>query len=245
MCVVPARLASSRFPGKPLVLIDGLPMVVRSARRALEAGCFEQVVVATEDPEIVEVCTSHGLDVLLTPAFSTGTDRVAWVAAQLGCAWVVNLQGDEPVFPLSLLRELCGRIPTDPAALWTAADLRLPAADLDDRDVVKILLGPEGHGEASALDFHRDGAQALSGRGVAAVHVGVYAGSAQAFARFAGLPPTPRELERGIEPLRALDAGMPVKAVVGKWMRVAVDRMEHISRVLDHLHSRGESDANR
>ena len=243
--MVPARLASSRFPGKPLVPIDGLPMVVRSARRALDAGCFERVVVATEDPEIVEVCTAHGLDAVLTPAFPTGTDRVAWVAAQADFAWVLNLQGDEPVFPLALLRELCERMPTDPTALWTAADLHLPAADLDDRDVVKILLGPEHRGEASALDFHRDGAQALSGGGVAAVHVGVYAGSARAFARFAGLPPTARELERAIEPLRALDAGMPVKAVVGKWKRVAVDRMEHISRVLDHLHSRGESDANR
>ena len=97
----------------------------------------------------------------------------------------------------------------------------------------------------SAHDFHRDGRDALESVGFAAVHVGVYAGSAQAFARFSSLEPSARERSRAIEPLRALDAGMDVKAVLGKWKRVAVDRMEHISRVLDHLHHRGESDANR
>lgn len=245
MCVVPARMASSRFPGKPLVAIDGLPLVVRSARRALDAACFERVVVATEDPEIVEVCRSHGLDALLTPSFPTGTDRVAWAALRLRCAWVVNLQGDEPLFPLSLLRDLVRCIPSDPDALWTAADLDLSTEDVTDPDVVKILLGSNREGHARAVDFHREGLEALDGKGVAAVHVGVYAGSTQAFARFSALEPSARERSRAIEPLRALDAGMTVKAVLGKWKRVAVDRMEHISRVLDHLHSRGESDANR
>lgn len=244
MCVVPARMASSRFPGKPLVDLDGVPMVVRSARRALEAGCFQHVVVATEDPEIVEVCRSHGLETLLTPSFPTGTDRVAWAALRIGCGWVVNLQGDEPLFPLSLLRDLVACLPSDPSALWTAADLELPPGDLDDTDVVKIFLGPPHDGIARAEDFHREGRERPETGGMAAVHVGVYAGSLQAFARFSALEPSARELHRAIEPLRALDAGMAVKAVVGKWKRVAVDRMEHISKVLDQLH-RGESDANR
>lgn len=220
-------------------------MVVRSARCAQDAGCFERVVVASEDREIVEVCRSHGLEALLTPAFPTGTDRVAWVCQQLRCAWVVNLQGDEPVFPATLLRELVERIPTDAAALWTAADLDLAPEDLHDHDVVKILLGPASDGVAPGLDFHRDGSALDRKGGISAVHVGVYAGSTQAFERFSGLASSAREQARGIEPLRALDAGMTVKAVPGKWKRVAVDRMEHISRVLDHLHSRGESDANR
>lgn len=220
-------------------------MVVRSARCAQDAGCFERVVVASEDREIVEVCRSHGLEALLTPTFPTGTDRVAWVCQQLRCAWVVNLQGDEPVFPATLLRELAERILTDATALWTAADLELAPEEFQDPDVVKILLGPVSDGVAPGLDFHRDGSALDRRGGTSAVHVGVYAGSTQAFARFSGLASSAREQARGIEPLRALDAGMPVKAVPGKWKRVAVDRMEHISRVLEHLHSRGESDANR
>ena len=151
-CIVPARMASSRFPGKPLVDIGGLPLVVRSARRALDARCFERVVVATEDQVVVDVCRAHGLETILTPSFPTGTDRVAWAARESSAPWVLNLQGDEPVFPLELLRDLCGLLPTDPTALWTAADLGLDEAGRIDEDVVKI----EGTTTLEVLDEVRD-----------------------------------------------------------------------------------------
>lgn len=232
VCVVPARMDSSRFPGKPLVDIAGRPLVVRSAQRALAAECFSQVVVASEDEAIIEVCAAHGLATLLTPPFSTGTDRVAWAAQQLGAPWVVNLQGDEPIFPLPLLRELCALLPTDPAALWTAADTGLTETDRIDDDVVKIELG-EGD-PAEALDFFRELPADARDRNFA-VHVGVYGGSLQALTRFASLPVPPIEIDRRIEPLRALMAGMPVRARKGHWSRAAIDRKEHISTVLDLL----------
>lgn len=151
-------MASSRFPGKPLVDIGGVPLVIRSARRALAANCFAQVVVATEDPIIAEVCTAHGLASILTPTFPTGTDRVAWAAQQLNAPWVLNLQGDEPVFPLDLLRDLCDLLPTDPSALWTAADNGLTEADRLNEDVVKIELDPTLSSAAlrdARLDFQK------------------------------------------------------------------------------------------
>ncbi len=234
-CVVPARMASTRFPGKPLVDIGGLPMVVRSARRALEANCFARVVVATEDQVVVDACAAHGLESIRTPTFPTGTDRVAWAAAQLNAPWVLNLQGDEPVFPLDLLRDLCVLLPTDPDALWTAADTNLSDADRRDEDVVKIELTPGASDEqniADALDFFR----LLPADGAArrwAVHVGVYGGSQAALARFAALPVPAAETERRIEPLRALAHGQRVRARVGTWTRAAIDRKEHISLVLD------------
>ncbi len=262
-------MASSRFPGKPLVDIGGVPLVVRSARRARQAGCFSRVVVATEDPEIVAVANSHGFESLLTPTFPTGTDRVAWAVEHLGCAWAVNLQGDEPLFPLDLLCSLAAALPSDPEALWTAADLALSAEDGRDEDIVKILLArsadrwstpdrwsslsrpadplaagldefgtPDPRADRQALDFHRVLPADLAGD--PAVHVGVYAGSAAAFARFAGLPPSDLEQTRRIEPLRALGARMRVRALVGKWNRVAVDRVEHISMVLHVLKQQGE-----
>ena len=144
-CIVPARMGSSRFPGKPLFDVGGLPLVVRSARRALAANCFDRVVVATEDAVIVDACTHFGLECILTPSFPTGTDRVAWAAQELGAPWVLNLQGDEPVFPLDLLRDLCALLPTDPDALWTAADLALDAHGVVDEDVVKIQLEPDSY----------------------------------------------------------------------------------------------------
>lgn len=236
VCVVPARMASSRFPGKPLVDIAGVPLVVRSARRAIAAECFSRVVVATEDREIVEVCGNHGLEAILTPGFPTGTDRVAWAAVKLNAEWVLNLQGDEPLFPIELLRELAQRLPTDAHVLWTAADLALSDADRSDPDVVKIRIGPGD--PADALDFQRS-IPTDSVEGPWAVHVGVYGGSRETLSRFAALPPPPRELERRIEPLRALAHGMGVRVKTGHWTRAAVDRREHISTVLDELKREG------
>lgn len=218
---------------------------MRSARRGLRAGCFARVVVASEDREIVDVARGFGLEALLTPVFETGTDRVAWAGRALGARHVVNLQGDEPVFPLDLLRELAAMVPTDPGALWTAADLALSDAERVDDDVVKIVLEPVD-GDApdarterirSAFDFHRS--LPPSCRGEIAVHVGVYAGSVALLERFGGLARTDLERARRIEPLRALEAGIAVRAVAGRWDRAAVDRKEHISRVLDVLR-RGE-----
>lgn len=268
VCVVPARMSSSRFPGKPLVDIDGIPLVVRSAQRGRDAECFERVVIASEDREIVTVAREHGFEALLTPSFETGTDRVAWAGRELGARHVVNLQGDEPLFPLDLLRDLARRLPSDPDALWTAADLGLTEDDRADEDVVKILLGtskplvegirdlPSSAGLASpvpcrrvsstavdrldhrtALDFHRVLPPGIEGD--LAVHVGVYAGSTALLGRFSDLPQTDRERSRRIEPLRALDHGIAVRAVIGRWDRAAVDRKEHISRVLEVLR-RGE-----
>jgi len=231
-CIVPARMASTRFPGKPLVDIGGVPMVVRSAQRAIAADCFANIVVATEDQAIVDVCEAHGLETILTPSFPTGTDRVAWAAQELAAPWVLNLQGDEPVFPLDLLRDLCRLLPTDPAALWTAADTGLTESDRTDNDVVKIEL--EDGDPARALDFFRELPADARTRNFA-IHVGVYGGSLQALARFARLPVPQIETDRRIEPLRALVAGMPVRARRGSWSRAAVDRMEHVQLVLDNL----------
>lgn len=239
-------MASSRFPGKPLVDLDGLPMVVRSAMRGRDAGCFERVVIATEDREIVDVARAHGFEALLTPSFETGTDRVAWAGRALGASQVVNLQGDEPLFPLDLLRSLARLLPTDPDALWTAADLGLDEMGIDDDDVVKIVLDPHPDGGSTeevhplrAIDFHRHLPEVVP-EGRIAVHVGVYAGSVELLGRFAGLPQTDLERFRRIEPLRALANGIAVRAIPGKWDRAAVDRKEHISRVLDVLRTRGE-----
>ena len=223
-------MSSSRFPGKPLVDVGGVPLVVRSARRAVAAGCFQRVVVATEDPEIVRACEAHGLEARLTPVFPTGTDRVAWTARELSFPFAVNLQGDEPVFPLDLLRDLARLVASDPDSLWTAADLALTGSDIADPDVVKILLGPGD--PADALDFHRELPEPPP-PGIPAVHVGVYGGSSEALSRFAGLPRPPSEETRKIEPLRALAHGMRVRTRTGRWARAAVDRREHISRVLD------------
>lgn len=238
VCVVPARMASTRFPGKPLVEILGVPLVVRSARRALAAGCFQRVVVATEDEAIAQVCTTHGIPSLLTPIFPTGTDRVAWAGKELGARWILNLQGDEPVFPLDLLRKLAHRLPEDPTALWTASDTHLEPEAVRDPDVVKVVSDPARPDRAE--DFRREIPNELQGRNWM-VHVGVYGGSVEALSRFSALSAPPEETERRIEPLRALAHGMPVILETGSWARAAIDRMEHISGVLPLIEREGDN----
>jgi 3-deoxy-manno-octulosonate cytidylyltransferase (CMP-KDO synthetase) len=229
-CILPARLSSTRFPGKPLALVAGVPLVVRAARQALAAGCFARVAVACEDREIASVCGECGIEALVTPQFPTGTDRVAWAARQMGSQWVVNLQGDEPLFPPEVLTEIVKLLPSCPEALWTCAEgSPLTEEDLTDPDIVKIRLEDLTGTVTEALDFHR----ALPPELVAAsrVHVGLYAGRREVLERFASLPQTAREEARRIEPLRALDNGMRVRALVRDIPRIAVDRPEHIDQV--------------
>lgn len=229
-CILPARLGSSRFPGKPLVLIAGIPLVVRAARCALAARCFSRVVVACEDELIAETCRAWGIDALVTPAFPTGTDRVAWAAGRIGSQWVVNLQGDEPVFPTDVLTEIVKLLPTAPGALWTCAEAQPLCADnLTDPDIVKICLEDPATGVSAAFDFHRELPFDLIA--TSRIHVGLYAGRREVLERFASLAQTPREEARRIEPLRALDHSIPVRALVRAMPRVAVDRPEHITQV--------------
>lgn len=229
-CILPARMGSSRFPGKPLVEIAGIPLVVRAARVASGAGCFARVLVACEDEVIASTCRAWGIEALVTPPFPTGTDRVAWAAGQLGSEWVVNLQGDEPVFPSAILTEIVQLLPTDPDALWTCAeDAPLAEAELADPDVVKICLSEPDAVVSAASDFHRELPTDLVG--TARVHVGLYAGRREVLERFAALAQTPREEVRRIEPLRALDHGIAVRALVRDMPRVAVDRPEHVAQV--------------
>lgn len=229
-CILPARLGSSRFPGKPLVPIAGIPLVVRATRCALAARCFSRVLVACEDEAIAETCRAWGIEALTTPPFPTGTDRVAWAAGRIGSQWVVNLQGDEPVFPTEVLTEIVKLLPTAPDALWTCAEAQpLSAGDLTDPDIVKICLEDPAAEVSGAFDFHRELPPDL----VAAsrIHVGLYAGRTEVLERFASLAQTPREEARRIEPLRALDHGIPVRALVRAMPRVAVDRPEHVAQV--------------
>ncbi|MEN9352995.1 MAG: hypothetical protein RL318_320 [Fibrobacterota bacterium] len=229
-CLLPARLSSSRFPGKPLALIAGVPLVVRAAGCALAARCFSKVVVVCEDEEIAEVCRQWGIDSLVTPVFPTGTDRVAWAAGQLDSQWVVNLQGDEPVFPSGILTEIVKLLPTDPDALWTCAEAKgLTTEDLTDPDIVKICLEDPAREVSGAFDFHRELPADLVA--TSRIHVGLYAGRCEVLERFASLAQTPREEARRIEPLRALDNGMAVRALVRDMPRLAVDRPEHVAQV--------------
>jgi 3-deoxy-manno-octulosonate cytidylyltransferase (CMP-KDO synthetase) len=220
--VIPARYASSRLPGKPLLALAGKPLLQWVHERALGCGALE-VLVATDDARIAEVARGFGAQVVLTAAHhETGTDRIAEVARLAGWsndAVVVNLQGDEPLMPAQLVRQVAALL-----ARHESADIATLAAQLDsvtallDPNVVKVVTTPQGRAlyfSRAPIPWDRDSAtQGLSSQvSVAGArrHIGLYAYRVSALQRLAALPPTPLERLERLEQLRALEHDMDIR----------------------------------
>jgi 3-deoxy-manno-octulosonate cytidylyltransferase (CMP-KDO synthetase) len=231
LAVIPARWASTRFPGKPLALLAGRPMVLHVVDACRRAGVFGEVIVATEDPRIAEVVRTAGARAELTRAdHATGTDRVAEVAARLpgdGRGVVVNVQGDEPLVDPGALRALVGAF--DEATVEMATLVR-PLAE-EERpllQVVKAVLDVRGDAlyfSRADLPVSRDGAPVQRW-----AHLGLYGYRRQTLGRLAGLPPTPLERAESLEQLRALEHGIPIRCVRTESRSLGVDTPEDLAR---------------
>ncbi len=211
--VIPARLASTRLPNKPLAEIAGVTMIERVWRQAVAAR-LGPVLVAAAEPEIVAIITRAGGRAVLTdPALASGSDRVfaalEEVDPQRAHDVVVNLQGDLPALDPALIRtvaELLAATGSDIATLAAEID---DAADFDNPSVVKPVVVWDAHGRVGrALYFTR--ARAPAGEGPLFHHIGIYAFRRAALARFVHLPPSPLERREKLEQLRALEAGMTI-----------------------------------
>lgn len=212
--VIPARLASTRLPNKPLADIGGVPMVVRVARRAQRSAAV-RVVVAADHNDIVQACTQHGIAALLTRAdHPSGSDRLAEACELMQLpddACVVNVQGDEPLIAPALIDAVAQLLYDRPyAAMGTAAHEIHTLADFQNPNVVKVVLDAR----AMALYFSRapmpwwrdgfaQGQQALP-EPKPLRHVGIYAYRAGFLRQFPQLPPAPIEQTEALEQLRAL-----------------------------------------
>jgi 3-deoxy-manno-octulosonate cytidylyltransferase (CMP-KDO synthetase) len=237
LVLIPARMAASRLPGKPLLDIAGLPMIVHVLRRATEAG-IGRVAVATDTVEIADVVTAHGFEAVMTSAdHPSGSDRIHEALNRLDPAGVVqtivNVQGDLPTIPpgdiLSAVRVL-----DDPAV-----DIATLATEIRKDDehtapsVVKLIGSPVGPQRLRSLYFTR--ATAPYGDGPRYHHIGLYAYRRQALARFVSLPPSVLELREKLEQLRALEAGMRIDAAIVDSVPLGVDTpadLETARRVL-------------
>jgi 3-deoxy-manno-octulosonate cytidylyltransferase (CMP-KDO synthetase) len=230
--LIPARYRASRFPGKPLAQIAGMPMIQRVWCGARGAKSLERVIVATDDARIAAACRDFGAEVALTRAdHASGTDRIAEVAAGLDCDVVVNVQGDEPLiegFAIDAVVEALAGDPDVPiATLVHAAD---PDAQ-NDPNRVKVVLDRRGRAlyfSRSAIPFVREGESLPR----CWQHVGLYAYRRDFLLRFTALPPTPAERSEGLEQLRALEHGYPIRcAVIEGWTSAAVDVPEDVALV--------------
>jgi 3-deoxy-manno-octulosonate cytidylyltransferase (CMP-KDO synthetase) len=214
--VIPARMAATRLPGKPLADINGIPMIVHVWRRAVEAK-LGHVLVAAGESEIAAAVRAAGGDAIVTPAnLKSGSDRVAAALALRDPAHhfsnVINLQGDLPTIdPLSIRRCLAG-LTNDTVDISTIATEILTEDDRANSNIVKAIapLGPDRE-----VAFARDFVRKLEPDHEAPFwhHIGIYAYKRAALERFVSLPQSPREKERSLEQMRALDNAMKIAVV--------------------------------
>ncbi|MGJ4993499.1 3-deoxy-manno-octulosonate cytidylyltransferase [Bradyrhizobium sp. HKCCYLS3077] len=216
LVLIPARMAATRLPGKPLLDIAGVPMIVQVLRRAQEAA-IGRVAVATDTPEIAAAVTAAGGEVVMTRAdHPSGSDRIYEAMCKLDPAGeaeiVVNLQGD---FPTIDPRSISDVLPPldDPAVDITtlAAEIHTEEESLNP-NVVKAVGSPLSGRRMRALYFTR--ATAPHGDGPRYHHIGLYAYRRAALERFVSLPPSPLEQQEKLEQLRALEAGMRIDVMV-------------------------------
>lgn len=231
VAVIPARFAASRFPGKPLTLISGLPMVQHVYARCVEARCFSQVVVATDDERIRATVTGFGGQAVMTsPTCASGTDRVAEVAVTLGlpaAAVLINVQGDEPAVHPESLQTLARTF--DDATVEMATLVRaLREEERANPNVVKAVLDEAGNAlyfSRADLPFQRDPTTTPLPR---YAHVGLYGYRARVLTRLAALAPTALEKTESLEQLRALGHGVRIACRVTAHPTQAVDSPEDV-----------------
>jgi 3-deoxy-manno-octulosonate cytidylyltransferase (CMP-KDO synthetase) len=232
--IIPARYASSRFPGKPLAEIAGKPMVVRVCERAAQSGAAA-VHVATDDERIARAVRSHGYAALMTRAdHASGTDRLAEAARTLGLPAehiVVNVQGDEPLIAPGLIRAVAERLGAEHgASIATACHAIHDAQALDNPNVVKVVLDARGHAlyfSRSRIPYPREGEAACYR------HAGIYAYRVGFLEQYAALAPAPLEQAEALEQLRALWHGHRIAVVVSESdVPPGVDTPEDLAAVL-------------
>lgn len=238
--VIPARLASTRLPEKPLRPILGRPLLEWVWSRVSAMGLFHRVVVATDSEKILTLCRTLGAEALLTdPGHISGTDRVAEVLRQNehgGYRVVVNIQGDEPLVEEAHLAEMIRLVTRGPWELSTCATPLRSTKSLHDPAVVKVARAADGRAlyfSRAGIPFRREGTPSdeVLSRPPFLRHVGVYAYRRDALFRWVSLPPSPLEEMERLEQLRALEAGMAMGVAVVDRAAPGVDTPEDLVRM--------------
>jgi len=231
--VIPARMASTRLPGKPLAEIAGAPMIVQVWRRAMEAA-IGPVIVAAAEAEIVDAVTAAGGRAVLTsPDLPSGSDRIAAALAVADPAGeaeiVVNVQGDLPTIDPGVIRDSLLPLADSAVDIATlAAEIRIEEERTNPNVVKAVVAWQQGGRIGRALYFTR--ATAPHGPGAHWHHIGLYAYRRPALTRFVGLTPSPLEQREKLEQLRALEAGMRIDVVAVNTVPLGVDTPEDLER---------------
>ena len=235
--LIPARMASTRLPGKPLASIHGEAMIVHVWRRAIEADIGPVLVAADDDRIVAAVAAAGGRAILTRPDHPSGSDRIFEAIGAFDPdgkhTIVVNVQGDLPTIEAHAVRAAAAALEADGVDIATLATPIIRAEERDDPSVVKAIGTEIAPGRLRALYFTR--AVAPWGDGPLYHHIGLYAYRREALARFVALPPSPLEKRERLEQLRALEAGMRIDIALVETAPLGVDTPADLERAREML----------
>ena len=232
LAVIPARWASSRFPGKPLANIVGVPMIQRVVKQAQKAKYITEVIVATDDSRIFDLVNKNGGVAIMTSAeHQSGTDRVAEVARDKDCDIVVNIQGDEPLIPPENIEKVIEPLIKDTSVSVTSLRILIQdPKDLWNRNITKVVVDNFDYAlyfSKAPIPWNRDDWSEDRPENLNSSlwfkHVGLYAYRKTFLMEYASLPLTPLEKMEKLEQLRILENGFPIKVVETKLDSTGVD----------------------
>ena len=229
--IIPARIGSKRFPKKILADIDGKPMVVHVAERAMQSKLLEKVILAIDSNEAKQVLSDFDLEIVMTSKdHLSGTDRVTEVVKGLDSAeLIINIQGDEPLLDPKVIDGLIKIFDDSKVSMGTVVSRKIGIRDYLDRNVVKAFLDEN----QNAYDFKRD----IYDSDIGGVfrHIGFYGFDRDTLLQFSSLPASKNEIKYSLEQFRALDNGIKIKAFISNAQQQAIDSPEDLDRVLSKL----------
>ncbi len=231
---IPARYNSKRLPAKPLIKIDGKPMVIHVLERALECKALDEVIVLTDHLEIKKTVEDTGGKAFLTPAnLPSGTDRVAWfVKKHPQYEVIVNIQGDEPLIDPLLIEKVALKSKDSSAIVTAAREVYYDQGD----DRVKVVVDKKWR----ALYFSRAAIPYSKAKKKVRYleHIGIYGFKRDLLLKFVSFPQSFLEKTEKLEQLRALENGIPIEIVLTSYKSIPVDKKEDIEKVVKILHER-------
>ncbi len=243
LCVIPARYASTRLPGKPLVDICGKTMIQRTYEQAKKAKIPDEVIVATDDKRVFdEVVRFGGTAVMTSPHHMNGTDRLAEVALLHPEADViVNVQGDEPLIAPDVIDRLCNVFIRPEAPPMATVATEMDEEEYQEASAVKVVMNLQGEAmyfSRSLIPYPRN---AFGLGSTPYKHIGIYAYKRDFLLKYAEMEPTPIEKTESLEQLRVLENGYKIQVIVTSHKFIGIDTPEDLKKIREYFSKKGEA----